>query len=454
MDILREVGVADVLRARDARAERQSALRAAHRAPLISFTMNIAGPVKRNARIERAFLEGVRRVEDALSAHRAQVRARVRTMAFTGCEQLWSVDAPAPDLKAWMRALEDADGLGRLFDIDVLDERGARLGRDTERACLICGGPVRACARSRAHSVQQLFARAEEIIDAHFEGARAVRIGMLAERALLFEAVTTPKPGLVDRENSGAHRDMDLFDFVSSACALRSWFEACARTGMRLRGAEPETAFEALRADGMRAEGDMRAASGGANTHKGALFSLGLICCAAGMLDAGADADALCARAGALAAASLRELDARAARAETGGELQYARSGRTGARGEAAAGFPHVRGIALPALRGALEAGASLNEAGLRALTALMARVEDSNLLRRGGEAGLRSVQRRAAALEDAFSQDALRRLDAELIDGNLSPGGSADLLAAAYFLHFLEMETEACTEEIPCPQT
>ena len=107
MDILREVGVADVLRARDARAERQSALRAAHRAPLISFTMNIAGPVKRNARIERAFLEGVRRVEDALSAHRAQVRARVRTMAFTGCEQLWSVDAPAPDLKAWKMCIRD-----------------------------------------------------------------------------------------------------------------------------------------------------------------------------------------------------------------------------------------------------------------------------------------------------------------------------------------------------------
>ena len=465
---MRPVTVADVLSARDARVERQKRMLAAHGLPLISFTMNIAGEIKQDAWIERAFLEGVRRIEVALTADGIAVAEREQTLAFTGCEEIWAVDAPAQGLKARMCAIEEMDALGRLFDIDVIDAEGRKLERPMERRCLICGKPVHACARSRAHSARELSERAHEIIAGFLNAQRATEIGVLAHRALIREANVTPKPGLVDRENSGAHRDMDLALFCKSADALRPWFADCAWIGFELRDATPEQAFARLRKRGIEAEKAMFAATNGVNTHKGALFSLGILCCAAAMegegagvpvklnraADAGAtkqtklnraetDArtQAILDRAAALARPALGDLTAlHPGDARTGGEKQYLASGRTGVRGEAAAGFPHARDCGLPALKRALQDGASYNEACLHALLALMARVEDSNILRRRGAEALRSVQSRAKALlEQGFTMDDLRRMNDDFVRENLSPGGSADLLAVTIFLYEIQ---------------
>ena len=438
---IRPVTVADVLDARDARVERQERMRAEHGLALISFTMNIAGEVKRDEWIERAFDEGVRRIEAALSEAGIPVAAREQTLAFTGCEEIWAVDAPVEELKARMCAIEEADALGRLFDIDVIDANGRKLERMTERRCLICGKPVRACARSRAHSVRELSERAHGIIFDFLDEKRATEIGALAHRALIREANVTPKPGLVDRENSGAHRDMDLKLFIKSADALRPWFADCARIGLAMRDAAPEQVFARLRKRGIEAENAMFAATNGVNTHKGALFSLGILCCAAAMEGEGAGVPAILDRAAALARPALGDLTAlHPGDARTGGEVQYLASGRTGVRGEAAAGFPHARDYGLPALKRALQDGASFNEACLHALLALMARVEDSNVLRRRGAEALRSVQSRAKALlERGLDPDELRRMNDDFVRENLSPGGSADLLAVSIFLHEIQ---------------
>ena len=458
---LRPVTVADVLSARDARVERQKRMLLAHGLPLISFTMNIAGEIKRDAWIERAFLEGVRRIEAVLAAGGIAVATRERTLAFTGCEEIWAVDAPAQELKARMCAIEEMDALGRLFDIDVIDTDGRKLERPMERRCLICGGPVRACARSRAHSARELSERAHEIIFAFLNEKRASEIGELAHRALIREANVTPKPGLVDRENSGAHRDMDLKLFHASADALRPWFEDCARIGLAMRDAAPEQVFARLRKRGIEAENAMFAATNGVNTHKGALFSLGILCCAAAMEAASVQANAnrgemeaasvqaILDRAAMLARPALGDLTALTpADAHTGGEVQYLDSGRTGVRGEAAAGFPHARDCGLPALEeglrrgkaGGLQGDALFNHACLHALLALMARVEDSNILRRSGPEALRSVQARAKALlMQSFDPDELRRMNDDFVRENLSPGGSADLLAITIFLYDIQ---------------
>lgn len=438
---LRPVTVADVLSARDARVERQKRMLSAHGLPLISFTMNIAGEIKRDAWIERAFLEGVRRIENVLAADGIPVAARERTLAFTGCEEIWTADAPAQELKARMCAIEEMDALGRLFDVDVIDAEGRKLERPMERRCLICGGPVRACARSRAHSARELSERAHEIIIAFLNEKRATEIGELAHRALIREANVTPKPGLVDRENSGAHWDMDLKLFHASADALRPWFADCARIGLAMRDAAPEQVFGRLRKRGIEAENAMFAATNGVNTHKGALFSLGILCCAAAMEGEGTGVPAILDRAAALAQPALGDLTAlHPGDARTGGEVQYLDSGRTGVRGEAAAGFPHARDCGLPALKRALRDGASFNEACLHALLALMARVEDSNILRRRGVAALRSVQSRAQALlEQGFTMDELRHMNDDFVRENLSPGGSADLLAVTIFLYEIQ---------------
>ena len=131
--------------------------------------------------------------------------------------------------------------------------------------------------------------------------------------------------------------------------------------------------------------------------------------------------------------------------AQTGGEKQYLQQRLTGIRGEAAAGFPSVARYALPAFRSALAHGESINDAGLHALLALMACLPDSNILRRKGEAALADVQMRAAELlQKGFTHEDLRRMNEDFIRANISPGGSADLLALTYFLHFLSEHNQA----------
>lgn len=100
------------------------------------------------------------------------------------------------------------------------------------------------------------------MIDAHFEAAFAARTAENAQRALLCEVAVTPKPGLVDRHNAGAHNDMDVFTFIHSACALRPYFENCARIGLAHRGGDATACFDALRVPGLLAEDAMRRATG------------------------------------------------------------------------------------------------------------------------------------------------------------------------------------------------
>ena len=145
----RRVTIQDMLDARDARAERQANFLHRHSMPLVSFTMNIAGDVKVDDNIRRAYREGVRRIRRELERMHAPVAEYAETAAFTGCEALWAVDGDAAVLKARMQRIEEHDALGRLFDIDVIAADGSHLSRESERPCLICGGPVRACARSR-----------------------------------------------------------------------------------------------------------------------------------------------------------------------------------------------------------------------------------------------------------------------------------------------------------------
>lgn len=434
MEELRCVGVGDMLRARDARAERQRALLSKHHAPLISFTLNIAGEIKCDGQIRRAFEEGVRLILRQTSRLEYPILEHIITIEFTGCEALFAVQANAQELKKHMCLIEEADALGRLFDIDVLGADGNHLSRGSERPCLICGAPARACARSRTHTAPELFQKAHSIIDEHFREAFIRRTGGMAQRALLYEALTTPKPGLVDCRDSGAHSDMDLLSFADSACALRPYFEACTRMGAE--GAS----LNRLQYAGQLAEDAMYAAAG-ANTHKGAIFSLGILCWSAGSCGESADTDAILqksAEAGSFFLEQMRQ----SVRRKTGGELQYLQYGLTGARGEAASGFCNVRTIALPALMNSLASGRSLMQAGLHALIALMRNVQDSNVIRRTGTEGQSYVMEQAQrALDEGCSESILREINDSFIQRGISPGGSADLLAVAYFLYFLKTD-------------
>lgn len=431
---IRAVEVADILRARDERVARQRTFLDRYASPLVSFTMNIAGSIKYDPEIHRAFSEGVKRIDRQLERMELVPLDFVQTIAFTGCEGLWAVCADPDQLKACMCAVEEADALGRLFDIDVIDANGVHLSRSVERRCLICARPAKVCARSRSHSADALYQRAHEIIEEHFRSRRVKRIGELAQRALLYEAITTPKPGLVDCENSGAHRDMDLFSFAASTCVLHSYFEECAQIGM------DSGTFEQLQYAGLQAEDEMLAATG-ANTHKGAIFSLGILCCAVGGCAVGASLEDILTMAARLGEHSLAQMKAEE-RTRTGGERQFLQYGLTGARGEAASGFRTVRELALPVLENAMARGRHINDASLETLIALMVQVQDSNVIRRAGMEGQKwVVQQTQNLMERVFSKQDLREMNDRFIEKNVSPGGSADLLAAAIFLYFVKNE-------------
>lgn len=456
-----EVTVPDMMQAREARYYMQQTMLARYPgAALVCLTMNAAGPVKTTPAIERAFMWGMEQIRAVLAGSRMVFEADIHEK--TGPEAVFVFDGDAGEIKRRLCQLEDGCAMGRLLDIDVIKPDGEKIARTQiglpPRKCLLCGQDAPVCARSRTHTVAELFARTHEIIDAHFAAEYAKRAAQQAQRALLYEVAITPKPGLVDRDNAGAHADMDIFTFIDSACALREYFEICARTGLDFRGKNPADCFDRLRMPGLAAEAAMKRATGGVNTHKGAIFSLGIFCAALGMGYDGekSDVQAALMRCGEMTrermAQELTRLDKREAR--TFGEAIYKKSRIGGVRAEAASGFAGVRETALMRLHEALHAGLNLNDAGLCALVALMARTQDTNAVRRGGEKLAERVRESAVELDKRIAghlaegelsnhmesiRQVLVRWDEALSDRRISPGGCADLLALTLLAKFME---------------
>lgn len=446
----RDVTLTEVLQARESRAAAQEALLSAHGLPVISFCLNIAGPVKNSPVLRRAFQEGLCRLDAALTAAGLAPVARTQIDQPTGCEALWVIPGAGLQGKELCLELEDADPLGRLFDLDVLEPgHGAwsrsELGRPPRR-CLVCGAEGKGCASRRLHSVEELQTATRQILWDFFAAKDRKTLAAKAARALLYEVCVTPKPGLVDRANSGSHRDMDLFTFLDSTAALLPYLEDAVSIGQRTSDQPPEETFRLLRRAGLCAEREMFRATAGINTHKGAIFSLGTVCAAAGRLwtpeGPGRDVPALLNVCAAMTAAAVKaDFEAiTPASANTAGKKLYLELGLTGIRGEVAAGLPAVAQVSLPALREALASGASLEEAGVAALIRLMAQVTDTNLIARGGPEGQAwaAAQARALLADAPYpGRDAAAALDQDMIAHNLSPGGCADLLAITFFFYF-----------------
>ncbi len=264
-----------------------------------------------------------------------------------------------------------------------------------------------------------------------------VALSTLAVSALIDEAELTPKPALVDRTSNGAHDDLDLPRLRRSALALRDGFAAIARAAP---GEKPLRLRERIGQIGRDMERRMLTATGGSNAHRGAIWSLGLLVAAAAQLS-----ERNAARIAAAAAALARLPDRFAPRPLSNGERVRLRFGATGARGEAQAAFPHALGVGLPRLRAARDRGAPENCARLDALMAIMASLDDTCLLHRGGVAALETAKAGARAVlaaggtAETAGMERLHRLHTELMALWASPGGSADLLGVTLFLDGLE---------------
>lgn len=413
-----------MLRSREERAQRQRELLSRFERPLVCLNMNIPGPVKYDSLIKLAFEEGVSRILGRIMPLYSQT-----LFLPTGPEGYFVADMTARELKNIAIEVEESDALGRLMDIDVLDVSGRKLERECQRSCIVCGAEGAACARSRVHGLETVCGKIKLILCDH----AASFYGALAHRALICEALTTPKPGLVDARNNGAHRDMCLSTLLKSADSLRPFFIRAFRLGLDAEKTDEKT-VTLLKREGSSAEADMLRVTGGVNAHKGSIYAFGLLLFAQGfcLVNGGEALET---------AADIvrRDIEARFSQAEalpqSHGEHAYAMWGARGARGEAAEGFPHAV-KATEILRGKTALGK--NEAALIALCGLMSELSDTNLLHRGGAEGLNFVRMRAREIFDMSDDEhvaALIELDDEMIRKNLSPGGAADMLALALYM-------------------
>ena len=299
---------------------------------------------------------------------------------------------------------------------------------DELRAAAARAAPIPTAHRMQANAVEPAFCR---------------RVARLAVRSLYAELALYPKPGLVSFVDNGSHRDMTAATFMRSMFALRRYFAGIAAAGMR------DAPFHELKRLGIEAEARMLRATGGINTHRGAIFCLGLLAAAIGRcraqgvaLESGAIQAMLLARWG--AALGAHTIDAGTSSNGARALLRYAASG---AREEGARGFPSVFEVGVPALRRTLAAGGGMRRARIDTLFALMAHISDTNVVHRGGPAGAAHVRRQARAFV-ARGGTAAPHWEAralachhDFVAARLSPGGAADLLGAVCLLHAVASE-------------
>lgn len=271
------------------------------------------------------------------------------------------------------------------------------------------------------------------------------QLAQAAKEAMILEVMTAPKPGLVDRYNNGSHRDMTLETFLASARSLTPHFQSF----MEMTLAFDEDHFlPYLREPGLVAEQAMYKATQGINTHKGLIFSLGLISCCLLRLAHKLGRPLTQDHEEALrdlirynCQGLLKELEV--SQPDSHGEAVYLKYGAAGIRQEASLGYPQLFLEALPALKAFKAAYQDEDLPLLLTLATIAGKLEDSNLLKRGGPEGLAWFKDQALArlkLADSGASElqllaSFQAWDEEAMAKNLSPGGAADLLALTIFL-------------------
>lgn len=471
--------------ARDRRVlEKWELLSAGDGSCLVEFSLNIAGAVKVFPFARTAFREELRELQEKLG--RFSIKSTKICEEPTGDHAFFLLDSPEIPVKQFLVSIEESHPLGRLFNLDVCGLGGVSVKRQDlhllPRTCLVCGGNANICQAKKRHSMELIQWQTARLFNDHFRDRSADLAASAAVRGLLYEVSTTPKPGLVDRNNSGSHSDMDFFTFLDSSASLIPWFREFFCLGWDHADEADEQIFERLRYAGQRAETAMFSATHGINTHKGLVFASAILCGALGKVHAGkslplpaGEVLSECRKLGSCSLGDLAKLsrhqnksshassidvnsqDSRGSMpmdtknhptqaepsALSNGERIFSSYGIQGARGEAAAGFPSAVLIGLPALKKWLAAGFSLNDAAAMALLTLISEVDDTNMVHRGGPELAKKSKEQAKHLLSAVTNNSFKEilssLDEQYIAMHLSPGGCADLLAVSLMFHFLE---------------
>lgn len=275
------------------------------------------------------------------------------------------------------------------------------------------------------------------------------KISSIVMESILFEVSATPKPGLVDRENCGAHLDMDYFTFMTSASALSNSFYQMVQLGMDYKDRPIKELLKPLRQIGVEAENRMFKMTKGVNTHKGMIFTLGVLSACAGwaMGKVNLTSNNLCDLAAKMCYGISKE-DYKGLEQKdslTKGEHMYIKYGLLGVRGEVESGYKTVRDLSLPIYTELRNKDININDALVQTILHLISNTKDTNIISRHD---MNTAKYAKELTEDVLKKggilakdgyEIVKNLDYKFIDEYISPGGCADLLAVTHFLYTIE---------------
>ena len=451
-DIGEAVDLLTVLDNREWRSRLQDKLKVTNYDKIvISAKLNIPGPIKNNDILQKIFMDGWQTFVAGLECNSQYEMLFAERV--TGPEAFITVDGNLAAVKKTAILFEETYVLGRLFDIDVMANGQAdyQLSREDlgfgPRLCLICGKPAKVCAKEQNHTLDEGY----EVINQMYQGATSKELIFEKEsqetvvnnalKGLLYEVSLNPKPGLVDPVSMGSHTDMNMFMFIDSSLSLKSYLDKAFKLGRNFEGSDLKLLFNALRAEGVLAEQTMFNATNNVNTHKGAIFSLGIwVTAIAYSTKDGSATMTEVRRVIQRMVEGLIEKDLASNRvATTAGEQQFQTYQLTGIRGEAVNGFPGVAEIAVPFLQATF---GTMTQRLLDTLMKIAATLEDSTLIKRAKTPDVlaeikewTSIYFKLGGSHTEEGMKYLYDLDRVFIERNLSIGGSADTLILTIFI-------------------
>ncbi len=449
--------IPQLLQAKDKRAALRRGIAQKH-LPSVSLNLNIPGFPKSNEQLHVFFKHVLVDFQRYLTANRIFFDSDNAHCDTDIAGDFYLVPIVSniniKQLKELTEQFENAQPLGRLLDVDVTDAEGNPVSSGKAKMCYYCNeNPAVVCMRQKSHSYESIRAKITEDVAAFLAEKKCESVCKTlsadALKSLLHEVALAPKPGLVDRNNSGSHSDMDFATFVDSASVIAMHFRDIATYGYRFREDDILAALPYLRTKGLEMEADMFATTGNVNTHKGAVFLMTFALFISAKLVAENN----------YTHQQFRALLMQMNRGVVGNELQnkqmclkqthgeacfekYGTKG-TGIRGEVEAGLPSLFLHALPTLEKYLHhfifTDRDLQNALIPTLLSIVAHSNDSNILYRKGEKVLLQLQKLAKKSLNTYNSESFVNNYEQLINyckqQYISPGGAADLLAISLFL-------------------
>lgn len=475
------IDLQQMLAAREARSDLQTKLLKVDHS-ILTISLNIAGPYKRSTISDIYFDLVETDILNLLSYAGYNVVSQYNLDSFCGRYSILVISSPAAlEIKQLLIDWEQDSIDRRLVDIDVIDENGKKVSRtdcgDQLRPCLICDRPAFVCSRERHHDYAELWQVAHRLMLGAIDKRQSQFCTECALKGMLFEVASAPKPGLVDRFDSGIHHDMDIYTFLASSAAIAPILQEFWTAGQQY---QDQRLFSKLRQIGQYAERVMYRSTAGINTHKGLIFALALMIGSYSSLwhnyftscleDEQPDRNTVPDKIDLalpnmddwrrliqlLASYALADFSSISEKNHlSAGEELFRSQGIYGARGEALSGYATVFEHGLPALKSGYKLFKNSELASCWCLLNIMVETEDTNLIKKLGIDTWQDY-RRLIRIEldniEYFLQKnsdgataqlnlVMTKLTSIFNQNQLSPGGSADLLALTIFVYELSKE-------------